>query len=188
MKTEDVMQPEESLAIISEMVERTKSNLRLNSFHFLYWGWVISILHFTTYVLLAYTDVTHPFYIWLSTLVLWIIPIVYERNRHKAKPSRTYIQKANGRLWLGYGIILFTFIFFQHKINFEINAVIMLMTAFATFVSGSMFRYKPIIYGSIAFFVAGIACFLVPTLYEFLICGAAIILGYLIPGYLLKRR
>ena len=42
METEEkMMTGEESLRIISEMINKTKVNIRQGSFHLLFWGWLV---------------------------------------------------------------------------------------------------------------------------------------------------
>lgn len=57
----------------------------------------------------------------------------------------------------------------------------------ATFVSGIIIRFKPLLVGGVIFWVAGTLCFIVSPLDQYLVGGAAMIFGYLIPGYMLSR-
>ena len=50
-----------------------------------------------------------------------------------------------------------------------------------------MIRFKPLIAGGLVFWAFGIVCFLVSREFQPLVGAAAIIGGYLIPGYLLKN-
>jgi hypothetical protein len=49
-----------------------------------------------------------------------------------------------------------------------------------------MIKFKPVIIGGIVFFVFSIATSFVYNEYIALLTGAAILLGYVIPGYYLK--
>ena len=62
----------------------------------------------------------------------------------------------------------------------------LLIAGLATTTSGLLIKFKPLIIGGIAFFIFSIATTFVSNEYLSLITGAAIICGYLIPGYFLK--
>jgi hypothetical protein len=91
-------------------------------------------------------------------------------------------------LWIGFGISVFTLVFFGYTIQYNLNPVILLMSALPTLVSGVIIKFKPLVVGGIMFWVFGIVCFLVSIEYQTLVGAAAVIVGYLIPGYLLKTQ
>ena len=62
----------------------------------------------------------------------------------------------------------------------------LLIGGIATTTSGLLIKFRPLIIGGMSFFIFSIATTFVSNEYIALIVGAAIICGYLIPGYLLK--
>ena len=52
--SENVMTGEESLKIISEMINKTKVNIRQGIFHLLFWGWLIFLCSLSVYILFRY--------------------------------------------------------------------------------------------------------------------------------------
>ena len=62
----------------------------------------------------------------------------------------------------------------------------LLIAGIATTTSGLLIKFKPLTLGGMAFFIFSIATAFVSNEYIALITGAAIVCGYLIPGYLLK--
>ena len=48
---EKMMTGEESLRIITEMINKTKVNIRQGSFHLLFWGWLIFACSLSEYLL-----------------------------------------------------------------------------------------------------------------------------------------
>ena len=60
---EKPMSGEESLKIITEMITRTKANIRQGSFHLLFWGWLIFFCSLSEYLLYKLTDFSHPDYV-----------------------------------------------------------------------------------------------------------------------------
>jgi len=66
--------------------------------------------------------------------------------------------------------------------------MISLFIGIGILVSGLQMRFKPLVIGGIGFFVGAIALVYVTPLEGLLVYDACIILGYLIPGYLLKKE
>jgi hypothetical protein len=52
---EKMMTGEESLRIITEMLNKTRINFRQGSFHLLFWGWLIMICSLSEYFLSRFT-------------------------------------------------------------------------------------------------------------------------------------
>jgi hypothetical protein len=68
-----------------------------------------------------------------------------------------------------------------------VNAEILLPVGMATFLSGIIIRFTPLLFGGITFWVAVTLCFLASPVDQYLIGGVAMIFGYLVPGYMLKK-
>ena len=70
----------------------------------------------------------------------------------------------------------------------NVTPFILLLAGFPTFVSGFIIKFKPLIIGGISFWVFALIAHFTGGNVELLATPAAILIGYLIPGYLLKRR
>jgi hypothetical protein len=90
-------------------------------------------------------------------------------------------------IWIGYGITCFTIVAFGNKTNWQINPIVITMASVPTFATGIMLRFKPLMFGGVALWLFGIVLFLLPSDWQFLISAIAITLGYLVPGYMLKK-
>jgi hypothetical protein len=62
----------------------------------------------------------------------------------------------------------------------------LLIAGIATTTTGLLLKFRPVIIGGMAFFLFSIATTFVPNEYNALLTSAAIVCGYLIPGYFLK--
>jgi hypothetical protein len=49
-------------------------------------------------------------------------------------------------------------------------------------------KFKPLIFGGVAFWVFGVICFLVSGPWQFLVGAVAVFTGYLIPGMMLRNK
>jgi hypothetical protein len=176
----------QSLDIITSMIREAKGNVQRNNFYFLFWGWIIVAANIGMFVL-TWIDYRYPYAVWLLTIPAWVYTLITAFRRNKNAVASTHFDQISAWLWISFGITIFILVAFGFKINFQLNPVILTITAVPTLASGIILRFRPFIYGGIAFWIAGIATFMTPMQYQPLLGAAAIVVGYLIPGYLLKR-
>ena len=69
-----------------------------------------------------------------------------------------------------------------------VNAIILMPVGAATFLSGIIVRFNPLLVGGVVFWISGIACYFVNSTDQYLIGGIAMIFGYLVPGYMLRNQ
>lgn len=188
------MQPEnenlsahESLDIITAMIRQAKGNVSANSFYFLLWGWTIVIANLGAFIMIRYTDVKNPTMIFTITIISAIVSIVYGIRQSKRSTATTILDMVNMWLWIGYGILCFTIVTFGGKTNWQINPILITMASVPTFVTGIMLRFKPLMFGGAALWIFGIILFNLPVDVQFLVAAIALVVGYLVPGYLLKK-
>jgi hypothetical protein len=186
MKAEsEKLSAHQSLDIITGMIRQAQGTVRRSSFHFLLWGWVVALANMGMFTLI-YLNYPRPYLVWLLAIPAWFISMYYGYKYGNNSTGTTHIERITMWLWISFGVIVFTLVFFGSQINFKLNPVILLVSALPTFISGLMIRFKPLVIGGIAFWIFGIVCFLVPMYYHYLIGALAVIVGYIIPGYLLK--
>ncbi|CAN5319172.1 hypothetical protein BH09BAC3_BH09BAC3_11870 [soil metagenome] len=187
MNIEKHLTPQESLEVITSMIREAKGNVQKSSFYFLLWGWTIVIANLGVFILIRFTDVKNPHLIFSITIVSAIISIIYSFRQEKTETAPTHIDTINKWIWIGVGITCFVFVFFGSKIGWQINPIIITMCAMPTFVTGIMLRFKPLMFGGIVLWLFGVASFLVEPDLQFLFAALAVILGYIIPGHMLKN-
>jgi hypothetical protein len=185
---EKLMTGEESLKIITDMINKTKVNIRQGSFHLLFWGWLIFICSLSEYLLWKFTDLATPWYIWFLVIPGAFVSMIYGFiNGRKAK-VHTYAEMIYVWTWMGFlaaAIVLFIII---SKHMETIAPFILTLAAMPTFISGFIIRFKPLIFGGITFLIfALIAHFAGPSVAP-LAVPVAMLTGYLIPGYLLRKK
>jgi hypothetical protein len=176
---------QESLEIITAMINQAKGNAKDNSVYFLLWGWLVIVANLISYTLHA-INYNMPFLAWLVVIPGWGITIYIGRKHSGKIQNRTHLDRVTTALWISFSIVTLSLIFFGYKINFQLNPLILLLVSIPTFVSGIILKFKPLIVGGILFWFFGLINFFVPLEYQNLIGALAMICGYLIPGYLLK--
>ncbi len=177
----------QQLDLITRMIEEARGNVKRGGFFFLFWGWVIFFAELGHYGIANFTDYNHPYIVWLITIPAFIYSMIKGYQMGKNAQVTTHIDKIQMWLWYSFAVSVFLLVFFGYKIGWNLNPVIMLMAGAATFMSGIIIRFKPLLWGGIAFWLFAIACYLADVNTSYLFGAAGIFCGYLIPGYLLKR-
>ncbi|MCH8330997.1 MAG: hypothetical protein IH946_06405 [Bacteroidetes bacterium] len=183
------LNPEQSLKIIDDMIKATKAGISKKSFYFLMWGWLLFFAGISEY-LLRY--VYQSQYHWVGWMVIGvvggIISSIYGARSNKDVHSVSFIDKFFHYLWMGFGITLVLILVGLVLNRVDPGPAIMLVTGYATFVSGMTIKFKPLIYGGILFWLFGIMAFTLLPQYSSLIFSLAIMGGYVIPGHLLNTQ
>jgi hypothetical protein len=182
----DQLTPEQSLAVITSMIQQAKGNMQKNSFYYLLWGWTIVVANLGVYILIQ-LDIPNPYWMFLITILAAVVTIIYSFRQGKMKMTFTHLDQIHKWLWMGFGITCFIFWVFGKQIGWQINPVIMTLCGVPTFISGIMLRFKPLLIGGISFWIFGCIIFLVGSETQFLLAAIAVAIGYLVPGYLLKK-
>lgn len=185
---EKLMTGEESLKIITEMINKTKVNIRQGSFHLLFWGWLIFACSVSEYLLMKYAGFTHHYYIWFFVIPGAFVSMIYGFvNGRKAK-VHTYADMLYAVTWIGFlfsGIVLF--IVQSDRLD-TVVPYILLLAGFPTFVSGFIIKFKPLIVGGFCFWIIALIVHFGGHELAPLGTPVAMLIGYLIPGYLLKYK
>ena len=187
MKPQDQLTAQQSLDIITTMILEAKGNVQRNGFYFLLWGWVIVVANLGMYAL-TYYNYEHPYVVWAITIPAWILSLIRGFRDGKSQRASTHFDKVTGWLWASFGITIFILVAFGSRINYQLNPVILTISAIPTFISGTIIRFKPLIFGGVSFWIFGIVSFMVPAETQPLIGAAAVFCAYLIPGYLLRSK
>lgn len=188
MENTEKLNPTESLNIISKAISQTKDNIKDQSFYYIMWGWLISIASLSNYLLVTFTNFKQAYLPWLILIpVGWIVSITYSIKKERTKKYETYIEIFLKYLWivLGVSFILVVNISIWLKINPA--TFVLLLAGVGTLVSGLTMKFKPLSIGGISLFGFAISSLFVNNSLTLLITSIAVVVGYLIPAYLLKK-
>ena len=182
------MTGEESFRIITEMIKKTKVNIRQGSFHLLLWGWLILFCSLTEYILFRITDFTHPWYVWLLVIPGAFVSLIYGYTTGRKSQFHTYADRLYMWTWIGFMITaIILFIVISDRMH-SVAPYILLLAGLPTFVSGIIIKFNPLIFGGITFWILALVAHFAGPMIAPLAVPAAMLTGYLIPGYMLKRR
>jgi hypothetical protein len=185
---EKLMTGEESLKIIAEMLNRTRVNFRQGSFHLLFWGWLITICSLSEFALTRVTDVSHPYYVWFLVIPgVFVSGIFGFVNGRKAR-VHTYADSIWMWTWMAF-LISMGILFIIHARSMQtVSPYILLLVGIPTFISGIIIRFRPLIAGGVFFWIFALLVHFGGPVIGPLGVPASMIIGYLIPGYMLKNK
>ena len=139
------------------------------------------------YVLATYDLHDQPYLVWLITIPAAIISAAYGIIKGRKARVKNHLDQVYGLVWIAMFISVLVVLFYIPNVNYAVNPIILAFAAAGTFISGSMLRFKPLILGGIALWIASIVGFNLSVDDQYLIGAIGIFAGYLIPGYLLKK-
>ena len=200
MENEKTMTEQESLAVIKEMIDRSRTNFKEQSFFYLMWGWLV--LGAVLVEALLYNQGS-PYH-WIVWPIMGfgggIASGIYGRKKGKKAGRSTHIDRAMMYVWIGFIVYLFIVLILSSAGKFGNDAtgwntsfiLIMGLYGLGTFISGGILKFKPLIIGGIASFVLVVLAVFVPSLVAtfngaLLMLAVSITVSYLIPGYMLKN-
>jgi hypothetical protein len=192
---EKTMTPEESIQYIRKSIINSRKNLKENGFYYLFWGWLLTFASVTNYFLIRYLH-TRELYkqIFIASSIAWavfvavgfIIMFIYKNKTGKRNLIITHLDRVLTTLWLSAGVVFALIVLFCYYNESYPTPYILAITGMVTFISGMVVRFTPLIAGGVVFAVLSIVSIFIPGLSQLLLMAIALVLGFLIPGYLLK--
>lgn len=182
--------PKESLQLIDSMINQAKNRFSENGFLYLLWGWVIfagSIFHFTAIKLSLFKN---PEMVWIITWGAVIIQIIYLVKLKKKEKVRTYSDGIIDAIWICFGIcmLVLTIVIGRFDLWIYMYPLIMLVYGIPTFLSGFVMRFTPLKLGGVACWLLAIASTFVTPVYYLILIALAVLIAWIIPGYLLRKK
>ena len=182
----------ESLALINQMISKAKNEITDTGFGWLLWGGMIFLASITTYVVLEFNLDVSPFIGW-NVFGLVAIPVmVYNVIMAKRKTTtRTYVDEILYMFDIGFTVCIFIIIL---SMNISVSpndgfGYFLMVYAFLMLIQGGAIRFRPLFVGALINWAGAVAIFFNEEFkYDMLITAAAVFIGYIIPGLMLRRQ
>jgi hypothetical protein len=187
MEQEQTLNPNESLALITETISKTKEDIRQHSFNFLLWGWLLIAAVAARYLIQNFTDSQHFFVPFPITGALGITLTALFYWRKQLKGTQTYLSYFILRLWMVLTLGFVAVVIASVSQTIQPAPYIMIISGMGTLITGIVIRFRSLQIGGVIFLACAIFSSFLPNDYKDLVHGLAIIPGFLIPGYLLKN-
>ena len=186
---EKTLNPQESLRIIRETIDLAKNSFHENGFHFLLWGFLVVVCCITHYYLDVVVQYPRPDLGWAAMTVVGLpVALIYEWRRGKRQQVNNLVRNWYGLIWLGFGISMMVTIPFAVRYGLSPIPMVLVLSGFATFMSGVLLRFQPLVVGAAIIWAGGLACLWLTPAQHLLVQAVVTALGYLVPGYMLHSQ
>ena len=190
MSEEKIMTETESIQLIASMINKAKNNFSEKGLLYLIWGWVILFCCITNFVGTYFFSYDKIYFVWLIVYIVLIFQIFYLRKIRKARATKTYTGEINAFVWIVFSIcmVLIIFICLAFKKYELIDPMLLVLYGMPTFLSGIILKFKPLIIGAVCCWVLAVISPFIDIEYQLLLIACAVIVAWIIPGYLLKQK
>ncbi len=187
---EEKFSPQESLKLIESMIFQAKNRFTENGFLYLLWGWVIFFCAIGHFVLLKTSWFKQPELIWFSWIPATIFQTFYLIKKKKSERAKTYSENMVNYIWVSFGICMFVISFLLTKTDQweRMTSFSLMLYGIPTFLSGIAMQFKPLVIGGIACWILAVLSVFLAPIYGLLLLAAAIIIAWIIPGYLMRNK
>ena len=188
---ESSLTSEESLEVIQSMILKAKNQFSENGKLYLLWGWVILFCSLGYFILDNILHYEKPQLIWMGTWIAVIYMFIYLRREGRRRIVKTYTDDLLGYVWMAFIILMLLGSFLVARIpqfylyNYQF---VLLFYGVPTFLSGTILKFRPLIYGGIICWILAFLSTFVNFHYHSLMVSVAVICAWIIPGYILKMK
>ncbi|HEX5651428.1 MAG TPA: hypothetical protein VFX58_00050 [Chitinophagaceae bacterium] len=200
----------ESLALITQMINKAKDSYHDTGLGAMMWGAVVAIC-----ALVKLSEIHFgyrlPFDIYLLTLVA-IIPQVFITIREKRERKvKSYDDAYMDYIWLGFGISIFLMI---HTVNLVfaglrplqeeylllsgkesgfnfyefVTPLFLILYGLPTFITGAACRFKPMLWGGLFCWACCVITIYTPIKVDLLLTAASAVLAWFVPGLIMEKE
>jgi hypothetical protein len=191
---EENFDPNQSLILIESMINRAKDKFAEDGSMYLLWGWTVFICSLSQFILLHFYKSPYHYMVWMSSWFVVIYQVIYLRRKYRKQKVRTYTSHILGYVWLTFVIVIFLLAFLIGRLSggdyfMHINPILLAVYGMPIFLSGIILRFKPLIIGGIGCWILCIATTFIHNFdYQFLMIPVAMLIAWIIPGYLLRAK
>lgn len=187
MKIEQTLSPQDSLRIINSMIDQARFNFSKNSVFFILWG----ILLIAASLFELYGKSNGLMYQWIGWPIAGVLggigSTLYGSQKEKQQGHVPNLERLYNQIWQVYLItlaLLIPALVFNHVTP---NGYVMLLTAFPTVLTGSVLKFRPLVWGGATFWVFGLITLFVWPEMDNLLFAISMVTGYIIPGIMMKK-
>lgn len=186
---------EQSLQLITQMIQKAKNDFIETGISALMWGSIIifcSLVQFTSFFY-AFRGTQ---YVWWLTFLAIIPQIVISVREGKTKKFKAHNEDLMNGVWIAFGITMFLLSFYFGVVSSQgvditklhQDTLYLIIYGIPTFSTGIARRFTPMLVGGVACWIFSIATAFTPYPYNMLWLAAGALLAWFIPGLILQRR
>jgi hypothetical protein len=177
---------QQRLELITNMIHEAKSFVATRgSSQILLWGWVIALANLSHFIL-EQVGYAMPYIVWLS-----VFPTagysIYLAQKMKGSGVSSHIDQLYGQVWIAVAVVIVFSLLMMGRLSFNHNPVILAAAGAGMYMTGRLLKYRPVLIGAFVLWAAALVEWQVAIEWHYLISSIAVFIGYLLPGYLLKK-
>jgi len=212
------MSEQESLALITEMIQKARGQYHQSGSSAILWGSLVSFCGLVSFAQ-RYWHFDIGFDIWLLGLVALVPQLWIAFRDKKHKVVKSHQENAMDAIWVVYGISIFAMIFYMNVIPhtslklfasdgiellqkntttgivtpykpyvLSTSSLLILLYAIPTLATGIGQKFAPMIIGAVLCYGFFVVSCFTSSTWDALLNGLAAIFNWLIPGLILRKR
>jgi hypothetical protein len=187
---EENFSPEQSLQLIQSMIAKTRQQMTDNSIYFLVWGWITFICCAGQFILKRYVNYDQHYQVWWLIVIGIVFSIYTGIKDDRTQKVVTYVGDSLKYLWIGMGISYFVLSMILSHLGWDTSVFpfFIMLYGLGTFISGSIIQFRPLIIGGLIASALAITSAFVEYDFQILFAALAILISYIIPAYMLRRK
>ncbi|MBN8837392.1 MAG: hypothetical protein J0I09_09045 [Sphingobacteriia bacterium] len=217
MQQDKVLTEQESLRIITEMIQKAKQDFKETGISSLLWGSVIGFCGITSFLLKEF-NIDPGFDIWLLTAIAIVPQIFISIKESKKRNAKRLEADSLASVWIVFAISVLLLTFYQNVVGYATadilknlgvtwyekkadgtieqlkpnvlsgSSLYLLLYAMPTMITGLNKKFKPMIVGALITYLLFFISVYTPFKIDLLLQGISGIVCWLIPGIILYRR
>lgn len=187
---EQKLSTEESLLLITSMINKAKNSYYESGLGALLWGFTNLICF-----VLAFLKDTHrilfPFNPFILMIITFILQLYFDSREKKNKKAINYLDDIHKYIWYAFAVsvLILTLVGGYTQIGYIVLPVLLVLFAIPTFISGCIKKFTPLIVGGIGCWVLSILAFVNKDQYSsYLLVAAGATIAWIIPGFILRAN
>jgi len=183
------LKPEESLLLISAVIENTKARFEQNGTLYLFWGILLTLASFSQFVLLQMERWDIHYYPYMFALLGWGYMFWYYSKAENRAKSKNVISKALNAVWIFVGINSGLLGFLMGaSLRENLIPVILIIVSAGVIVTGATLKNRLVLFAGIFCNVAGFFAFWLDFIYQPLLTSIVYLIVLVVPGYIFARN
>ena len=185
---QDKMTEQESLRLIGEMIGKVKRSYITKGIASMVWGVLIIVCSLLTWVQVQF-DLDFGFDVWLLVFAAVIPQVYFSIKEKKERKFIAHDEQTMSYVWSSFGICIFILSFYNSKFgNDHATSLFMMLYGLPTFITGGVFKFKPMIFGGLVCWILAIAALFTSFATAMLFMAVCGLVAWLIPGIILWNR
>jgi hypothetical protein len=188
MEKEQLLEPNQSLQIIDQMVQRARFNFSKGSVFFIIWGALLTCSAVYEFIAGQLLNQSNSWIGWPIVGVIGGIASYIYGERISKELVGTHLDRMYSLIWTVFFATLAILIVALVSNEIDPGSYVLILTGMPTFFTGKLLRFKPLQFGGVGFWVIGILSLYFLQDFTSLLFALAIAQGYLLPGVIMFQK